>query len=352
MNLAGKFCLVLVFAAGSLWAQQPASASPFAESSTARPATLTFNVEVTDKAGHPITGLQQSDFSLLDDKSPSPIQFFAAHTAGGQSPETVVMLIDMVNMGFGGDSTARSQLMDFLRRSAGPLPYPVALLLFTDTGVSPIGAASNDPKALLAVLKSQSARLRSITRAAGFWGAEEREERSIASLSQLALVMKKMPGRKLLIWVGPGWPIFDSPSITYTDTQLRRIFAKAVSLSNDLTQAQATVYDVDPLGGWDAGSLRTFQWESYTKPLRRWQSALPGNLALQVLAAQSGGLVLNGSNDVAGEVNKCAQDGNAWYTITFVPEASEKPNTWHSVQIKVDRPGAVVRTRAGYYAQP
>jgi VWFA-related protein len=348
----------MAFAATSLWAQTPVPApAPVPQPSmpqgpAARPATLTFTVEVTDKAGNPVSGLRQSDFTFFDDNAPAPIQSFAAHTQGPGSPESVVVLFDSVNMGFGGDSIARDQLIDFLRKSQSPLPYPISLLVLTDNGLTQLGKTSTDPKTLMAALNAQKSALRNIGRSAGFWGAAEREETAINALSLVARSVQNAPGRKLLIWVGPGWPIFDSPAITYTDSQLHRIFTEIVSLSDLMTRANVTLYDVDPLGSWDAGSFRTFLWESFTKPVIRWPRAVPANLALQVLAAQSGGLVLNSSNDVAGEVNTCARDGSAWYTITFAPQASEKPDTWHSVQVKLDKPGLAVRTRPGYYAQP
>jgi VWFA-related protein len=349
MNPARKLCVVLAFAATSLWAQKPpVSLAPAA----LHPAALTFNVEVTDKAGHPVSGLQQSDFTLLDDKSPSPIEAFVAHTPGPSSPESTVIVFDTVNMGFGGDSVARTQVIDLLRKPDSRLVYPVSLLLITDTGLQQLGKTSDDPKTLLAALNSQQGQLRDIGRSAGFWGAAEREETAVNSLSLLARTMVRMPGRKLVIWLGPGWPIFDNPAITYTDSQLHSIFAEVVALSDQLMQAQATLYDVDPLGSWDAGSFRTFVWQSFTKPLQRWDRSLPANLALQVLATQSGGLVLNSSNDVAGEVSTCARDGAAWYTITFAPQPSEKPDTWHPVEVKLDKPGLTVRTRPGYYTQP
>lgn len=353
MNPAAKLSVVLVFAATSLCAQQPApSPAPVPLHPAAQPAAITFTVEVTDKAGHPVSGLQQGDFTLLDNNSPSPIEGFAAHTPGPGSPDSVVLAFDLVNMGFGGASVARTQMTDLLRKHKGPLPYPMTLLLITDTGIQQIGKTSDDPTALLAELNTEQGQLRDVGRSGGFWGAAERQETSVNSLHLLAEAMEKVRGRKLLIWLGPGWPIFDNPAITYTDGQLHRIFAEAVGLSNELTQAQVTLYDVDPLGTWDAGQFRTFLWESYTKPLRRWDKSLPADLALQVVAVQSGGLVLNSSNDVAGEVNTCAQDADAWYTIAFAPQPSEKPDTWHSVQIKLNRPGLTVRTRAGYYAQP
>ncbi|HTV82398.1 MAG TPA: hypothetical protein VME18_07090 [Acidobacteriaceae bacterium] len=112
--------MVLVFAATSLWAQKPpASPALTPNRAAAPPAALTFTVEVTDKAGHPVPGLPQSDFTLLDDDSPSPIEAFAAHTPGPRSPETAIVAVDMVNLGFGADAIADTQIMDFLPKRDG-----------------------------------------------------------------------------------------------------------------------------------------------------------------------------------------------------------------------------------------
>jgi hypothetical protein len=62
--------------------------------------------------------------------------------------------------------------------------------------------------------------------------------------------------------------------------------------------------------------------------------------------------VLSGSNDITGEIAKCANDESAWYSLTFDPQRGDTPDAWHDVQVKVDKPGTVVRTSNGYYAQP
>ena len=77
-----------------------------------------------------------------------------------------------------------------------------------------------------------------------------------------------------------------------------------------------------------------------------------GNLGLQVLASQSGGRVLNSSNDVAGEIATCVADANGSYVISFDSLAGDGPNEYHALDIKIDKPGLTVRTRSGYYAQP
>jgi hypothetical protein len=71
-----------------------------------------------------------------------------------------------------------------------------------------------------------------------------------------------------------------------------------------------------------------------------------------VFAVHSGGEVQSGSNDITGEIARCAQDTKAWYTLTFDPQKPDAPNTWHDLLVKVDKPGLKVRTDNGYYAQP
>lgn len=77
-----------------------------------------------------------------------------------------------------------------------------------------------------------------------------------------------------------------------------------------------------------------------------------GNLALQVLAFQSEGLVLNSSNDGAGEIATCAADANAFYVLSFDGLAGDGPNEYHGLEIKIAEPGLEARTRSGYYTQP
>jgi hypothetical protein len=79
---------------------------------------------------------------------------------------------------------------------------------------------------------------------------------------------------------------------------------------------------------------------------------LPGHLALQVLAIQSGGLVLNSNNDVAGEIAACERDAGAFYVITYNGRPGGVPSEYRTLAIKMDKPGLTARTRAGYYAQP
>ena len=77
-----------------------------------------------------------------------------------------------------------------------------------------------------------------------------------------------------------------------------------------------------------------------------------GNLGLQVLAVQSGGLVLNSNNDIVASIAKCVADAKAFYTLTFEAPRADRVNEYHTLHVKIDRRGLRARTRTGYYAQP
>ena len=60
---------------------------------------ISIDVMVTDKAGTPIQGLQQADFTLLDNKQPQDLIAFQAFGPAQTNPQPthVVIVIDSVN---------------------------------------------------------------------------------------------------------------------------------------------------------------------------------------------------------------------------------------------------------------
>jgi VWFA-related protein len=157
------------------------------------------------------------------------------------------------------------------------------------------------------------------------------------------------PGRKLILWVSPGWPLLSGPEMQLTVKQEQQLFDDVVSISTQLREANVALYSIDPLGTADIGS-RTFYWQSFLKGVSRPSQAQVGNLGLQVIAAQSGGLVLNSSNDVTGELRKCVADNGSYDELTFDAPIDDRPNAYHQLEVKVDKPGVMVRTRQGYYS--
>ena len=111
-----------------------------------------------------------------------------------------------------------------------------------------------------------------------------------------------------------------------------------------------TIYSVDPLGLGDF--RRAVYYEEFLKGVSSPSHSMPGNLGLPVLAVQTGGRVLNLTNDITTAVAECVADANSFYVLSFDSPRADKPNEYHSLAITVDKPGITARTRTGYYAQP
>jgi VWFA-related protein len=95
-----------------------------------------------------------------------------------------------------------------------------------------------------------------------------------------------------------------------------------------------------------------FYYTEFLKGVDTPSKVQGANLGLQVLAAQSGGQVLNRSNDLGDSVASCLADAKLYYTLTFDSAAARHADEYHSLQVKIDKPRLTARTRTGYYAQP
>jgi hypothetical protein len=113
-----------------------------------------------------------------------------------------------------------------------------------------------------------------------------------------------------------------------------------------------TIYNVDPLGTSDAGGFRTRYYQDFIKGVKKPSQAQFGDLALQAIAVQSGGRVSNSSNDVAGEIATCAVDASNYYVLEFEGVPADGPNEYHTLDVKIGKPGLKAITLTGYYAQP
>jgi VWFA-related protein len=112
-----------------------------------------------------------------------------------------------------------------------------------------------------------------------------------------------------------------------------------------------TLYAIDPLGLGDFG-IRTTFYKEFIKGVAYPKDALAGDLGLQVLAVQTGGVVLNTTNDLTASIATCAADAQVYYTISFKAPRPDHADEYHSLAVTVDKPGVAARTRTGYYDEP
>jgi len=333
---------------------QPGLASP--PTATDHPVVL--DVVVTDKSGMATKGLEEKDFTVLDNGQPRKILSFQAVGGGAvatniqpvEPPVKIILLVDEVNTNFDRVSYERSQIKMFLQQNGGMLAHPVSMAFFTDKGAEVQEMSTRDGNALLQVFDEHETALRSIRRSEGFYGAVEKFQLSLTTLSLLANKQVEVPGRKMVVWISPGWPLLSGPGVDLSAKAVASLFASIVSLSTAMRDARMTLYSIDPQGS-DAGT-RDFYYQDFLKPVTVAKKSLPGNLALQVLAVQSGGLALPASNDITGQIARCVADGDSYYTLTVDAAPADQPNVYHALTVKVATPGLKVRTRDGYYTQP
>jgi VWFA-related protein len=334
---------------------QPGAVLSTSPHSSERDRQIKLDVIVTDRSGKVVPGLQQADFTLLDNKQPQPILSFQPESKSASTPNAiaeVILIIDEVNVGFERIAYERDEIKRFLKRNDGKLAQPVSMVFFSDTKTEIQNNPSLNGNNLLAAFDQNVNTLHTIRRSSGVYGAEDRLHLSLSMLHALAAREAAKPGRKLVIWISPGWPMLSGPRITLTNKDSQMIFSSIVAASTELRQARITLYSVDPLGTVDLGGGRTTYYQEFLKGITKPGQAQIGNLALQVIATQSGGLSLFGSNDIVDGVDHCITDANAFYVMTMEAAPADRPDDYHSLEVKVRTPGLTARTRTGYYAQP
>lgn len=353
--LAALFCCFLFpgFAQPGASARQvtPPKSSPLLTPGGDR--RITLDVVVTDHAGNPVSGLKQQDFTLLDNKRPQSILSFRATDNTSKPADSElqsIVLLDTVNTPFQGVAFQREELEKFLRRGGGELPLPMSVGLIP---VAPdvLTAATEDGNVLVDALNSNNYGLRAIHRSEGFYGGVERVQISLNNLEKFASYELTQPGRKLVIWLGPGWPLLSGPNVELSAKDRDALFHTVVGLTTALREARITLYNISSSG--TNGALgRAFYYEEFVKGVSSANRIESGNLGLQVIAVQSGGRVLNLTNDIASSIASCLADSKAYYTLSFDSAVADHPNEYHSLQVKIDEPKLTARTRTGYYAQP
>ncbi|MGA7223482.1 MAG: VWA domain-containing protein [Candidatus Acidiferrales bacterium] len=345
--------LVILACATAIAAASPQRNNAQAGSPTPQAAAdnkIYLDVIVSPKNGAPVGDLQQQDFTLLDNKSPQPITSFRAVT-GREAPISITIVLDAVNDDYRTLTFSRMQIEKFLRAEGGRLAYPVDLVVFTDKGMQNVANYSTDGNALSATLDSENIGLRFINRSAGFYGAADRLGLSTNAMRQLAASLVSHPGRNIVLWASPGWPILSGPEVQLSNKEEDQIFIDIVNFSNLFRAARMTLYAINPLGSSESVFRGTY-YEEFVKGVSKPSQVVPGNVALQVLALQSGGEVLDFNNDMSTLLQKCISDSAPYYEISFVPQPAERPNEYHQIEVKLAKSGLTARTRQGYYAQP
>jgi VWFA-related protein len=336
---------------------------------------IILNVQVTDASGNPATGWKAQDFTLVDDQKPRTSLSFKA-VKGTAAAAHVILVLDAVNNSARDIANDRKEIQKFLKRSQQLLTYPTSIAAVSDAGLT-VGKPSRDREAVLSELKDLTGNLQAIGCADEMNPNEtfqammipdavttaesarqlnclnQRFIESLAALSKLAEQQVNVPGRVILIWIGPGWPHLYNPQFRYDDAALRRnLFTQLVHISTALREGQVTLNMICPPDFLRKAESLNDHDKALLNGLPSEDEVTAGSLSLQAFAHQSGGQILIEKKNIPDSITACIADAASYYVLSFDSNAAAGPSEYHSLEVKVDKPGVTVRTNTLYYAEP
>jgi VWFA-related protein len=326
---------------------------------------ITMNVQVTDAAGTPVSDLRPEDFTLYDNHQKRRIA--ALHPVDGaalRDATQVVILLDAVNTPAPALDDEKSAIFKYLIQSRKPFPIPIAFALWFNGQMSAT-SATTDRDAIGRAFVKMTKNLHS-NACSGEPNPDEQKvsirrepekvdaatcravhfKDSVSALDGIAQQQIATGGRTLLIWMGSGWPALSEGDLKhFTPKEQSDYVRQFVTVLHDLRAAQVTVYSIasskdkqhDQFPGADANV------NTYTSP----------PIAVNEFANRTGGRVVEGGSDIAGDLRRCIRDADWYYAVSFnAPPAKNGFETLHSLEIKVNRPGLEIRTMNSYYPEP
>jgi VWFA-related protein len=317
---------------------------------------IKLDVVVTDDAGRAVAGLEQKDFTLLDNKKPQPILSFravdgsAGNGTAADPPVEMILLIDATNNSLHNIAYERSQIATFLRQNGGHLAQPVTLMVFSEKGVMVQPQPSTDGNLLARSLDKSESTMHLVPRSGGY-DAIERMELSLKTLRTITAAETPKPGRKLLIWIGPGWPMLQGPGYQTSQSVQRSVFNSIVETTRTLREARITMYNANQADPAALGHMGPDYYKNFLKGVSAANRAESGDLAVPVFAVHSGGLVMNRGDDLVRELNRCIAEAAAYYTLSFDPPNADRTDEYHELEVKVDKSNMKTRTNVGYYSE-
>ncbi len=342
-----RFLFLIGIASAFVFAPKttPAQTKPVL-ASAALPATgqpLVLDVVVTDKADRPVGDLKPEDFKVLDNKEARSVT--GARPVAGEDlkadpPTEAILLVDEINTPFEMMSNERKNIEDFIAQSGGHLTIPTSFFFLSETELDYQGKPTRDAKVLLDNLEKNPNPQRSFQLQGGLQQEVQMREKSLQALNGLALKLRDEPGRKLVIWISPGWQAFSDVTHQKSAQEMQGLFDYIVGISSVLRDARITLYSVDPRGAQrDLATAGNGYYQEYVKGVASPKQADNGDLMVQVIATQTGGKVVYGSNNIAKMIGQCLADAQAFYVLNYDAPHATHANEYHAIQIQVNKPG-------------
>ncbi len=190
----------------------------------------------------------------------------------------------------------------------------------------------------------------------------ERGRNARATLQTLRYLSDWLAGvrgrRKSVVFMSQGidYDIYDVMNSPYAST----LMSELKGAIGAAAQANVALYTLDPRGMATTGSdeidavlipddLSTGGQTGLTNDSLRYNLRLAQD-TLQDLADGTGGMAFINSNDLSNAFTRIIEDNSAYYVLGYYPTNDRRDGKDRTIEVRVTRPGLVVRSRKGYQA--
>ena len=355
--------------------QTPAEAPPTPSDTLTLHVTsqlVVLDVVVLDKAGHPVSTLDQSQFTVTENKIPQKIRSFdppSGHTMPsgaidhplvhgtadlakiGTAPVNI-LVFDELNTQWDGTAYAREQMVNFLKTQPEVLPVPTMLVAAGDTRFAVLHDYTQSRQELLDSIKKYFPQYPwQMMRGGSGNDAVDRMEQTLGTLSQIAESTRGTRGRKNVIWIGSGYPAIDTTTLEDDDED--KLMAVIRLVTDRMLAARVSLYMVDPTGVQDTPAPSVVGGDDQPSMMNTsisGTSPFRGKLDFSTFATATGGEIFVNRNDVDVEVAQSVKDGGVYYTIAYVPAAqSDATQPYRQIHVALKDPSLHAVTRDGYF---
>src|SRR5205823_5430207 len=130
---------------------------------------------------------------------------------------------------------------------------------------------------------------------------------------------------------------------------------RLVDLAN---RSSVVIYSIDarglqtllPTAADNMGGLNARQIHAQIS--RASQDNFDSQDGLTFIARETGGFAVLNNNDLNLGVQKVLRDSQSYYLLGYDPEDKQFDKRYHSIKVRVKRPGLQVRTRDGFFGVP
>src|SRR5215813_659302 len=159
--------------------------------------------------------------------------------------------------------------------------------------------------------------------------------------------LHNFPGRKSVILLSDGFRI---NSKNNNDNSTQQVLQSLENLVEQANRSSVVIYSIDAKGlqpfmpGANVGGRPSAS--AHSDALQTAQEALEGP---NFLSQQTGGFTIVNTNDLNIGIEEALYDQQSYYLLGFDPEDEKFDRRYHSIKVKVARPGTKVRTRSSFF---